>query len=218
MPDKKNQTMKFLRYLVVITLLLPYIATQAHPHSWISMKTKIEGTGNQITGLTMSWTFDSITSAYMLDGEDLSPENKSKTFKKITESVMENINLEHYFTYFYDGEDPIKYAFSNQGTLTQDKSKLTLDFYIPLSAPKTITNTPLKLAIFEPSYYVDMSWDSENDIELAPELSKLCSFELVPPNPTPEQVSYAMSLGVDENPDEALGQLFTQTVMINCLT
>ncbi|WP_205961194.1 DUF1007 family protein [Psychromonas sp. SP041] len=211
---KKN--LKNLCFIIIINLIIP-IHAQAHPHSWISLKTKIEGKGNQISGFTMSWTFDSITSAYMLDGEDLSAENKLKTLTKIKKSVMENINLEHYFTYFYDGKIPIKYAFSNQGTLTQHGSKLTLDFYIPLSKPKAISNRPFKLAIFEPSYYVDMSWDSKSDIELSPELSQFCTFELIPPTPTPEQVTYAMSLGVDEDPDDALGQLFTQTVIINCL-
>ena len=203
-------------FIIIINLIIS-IKVQAHPHSWISLKTKIEGKGSQILGFTMSWTFDSITSAYMLDGEDLSEANKSKTLVKIKDSVMENINLEHYFTYFYDGDSPVKYAFSNQGKLTQNGSKLTLDFYVPLSKPKTISNRPFKLSIFEPSYYVDMSWDSKNDIELSPELNKFCAFELVPPNPTPEEVTYAMSLGVDEDPDDALGQLFTQTVIINCL-
>lgn len=209
--------MKFLRYLLIIALAYPPINAQAHPHSWVSLKTKIEGNENIISGFTMSWTFDSITSAYMLDGEDLSAENKSKTLAKIKDSVMENINLEHYFTYFYDGKEPIKYAFSNKGSLTQHGSKLTLDFFVPLSKPKTISNRPFKLAIFEPSYYVDMSWDSKNDIELSSALKASCSFDLIEPNPSPEQVTYAMSLGVDEDPDDALGQLFTQTVIINCL-
>ncbi|MEG3753584.1 DUF1007 family protein [Psychromonas arctica] len=211
-----KNNLKLLPLILIVSLLTP-VSTQAHPHSWIDMKTKIEGNESQITGFTMSWTFDSITSAYMLDGEDLSAENKAATLNKIKDSVMENINVEHYFTYFYDGETPIKYAFSNKGTLTQKGSKLTLDFYVPLSKPKAISDRPLKLAIFEPSYYVDMSWDSKNDIQLSSALSKRCSFELIPPNPSPEQVSYAMSLGVDEDPDDALGQLFTQTVFINCL-
>jgi len=211
---KKN--VKNLCFIIIINFTMP-INVQAHPHSWINLKTKIEGKGNQILGLTMSWTFDSITSAYMLDGEDLSAKNKSKTLTKVKDSVMENINAEHYFTYFYDDNAPIKYAFSNQGTLTQNKSKLTLHFFIPLSEPKRITSRPLTLSVFEPSYYVDMSWDSKKDIELSPELNPSCSFKLLPPNPTPEQVTYAMSLGVDEDPDDALGQLFTQKVIIDCL-
>jgi len=196
-------------------MMLPF-TVQAHPHSWIDLKTEIEGNQNQITGFKMSWTFDAMTSAYMLDGEDLSPENKAQTMQKVADSVMKNMMGEHYFTYFYDGEIPIKYALARRGVLTQNRSKLTLDFELPLSKPKVLNGNPLKLLIFEPSYYVDMSWQKERDIQLSPDLAKHCSLELIAPNPTTEQMSYAMSLPADADPDNALGQLFTQTVMITC--
>ncbi len=44
------------------------------------MKTHIEGENGVITGLSMEWSFDAMTSMYMLDGEDVSPE-KEETFK-----------------------------------------------------------------------------------------------------------------------------------------
>lgn len=37
----------------------------AHPHSWIEMKTHIEGENGMITGLSMEWSFDAMTSMYM---------------------------------------------------------------------------------------------------------------------------------------------------------
>jgi len=157
-----------------------------------------------------------MTSAYMLDGEDLSAANKSKTLNKIAKSVMGNLNVEHYFSYFYDGNTPIKYAFSNQAELKQNKTKLTLVFFLPLSKPKEIENKSFKLLVFEPSYYVDMSWENKSDIQLSPELAQHCSLALIQPNPTSEQMTYAMSLGVEEKGDDALGQLFTQTVNIQC--
>ncbi|GAL10257.1 hypothetical protein JCM19233_1234 [Vibrio astriarenae] len=35
----------------------------AHPHSWIELKTVIEGEDGVINGLTMEWSFDAMTSA-----------------------------------------------------------------------------------------------------------------------------------------------------------
>lgn len=164
----------------------------------------------------MSWTFDPMTSAYTLDGEDLSIANKEETLKKLAGTMMKNINMEHYFTYFYDGETPIKFAPNIHGKLTMDKTKLTLDFELPLSKPKLITEAPLKLLIFESSYYMDMSWLKKEDIQLSEELGKRCSLDLILPNPTPEQVTYAMSLPADADPDDQFGQLFTQTLLIKC--
>lgn len=207
---------KLTYFLICFCLIFLYSKAQAHPHSWISLKTEVVGDDTHILGFNMSWTFDTMTSAYMLDGEDLSAANKSKTLNKIAKSVMGNLNVEHYFSYFYDGNTPIKYAFSNQAELKQNKTKLTLVFFLPLSKPKEIENKSFKLLVFEPSYYVDMSWENKSDIQLSPELAQHCSLALIQPNPTPEQMTYAMSLGVEEKGDDALGQLFTQTVNIQC--
>lgn len=54
------------------------------------------------------------------------------------------------------------------------------------------------------------------DVILDPELAAVCNAEMIEPNPTPEQMSYAMSLPPDADPDNALGQLFTQTVRLHC--
>ncbi|MDK9758795.1 DUF1007 family protein, partial [Vibrio sp. D173a] len=97
----------------------------------------------------------------------------------------------------------------------RDKAKLVMTFDLPLSKPKAVTRDTLRLLIFDPSYFVDMSWNSQSDVSLSPELERQCALELVEPNPTPEQMSYAMSLSVDADPDNTLGQLFTQTIKLN---
>lgn len=189
---------------------------QAHPHSWVEMKTHIEGENGMITGLSMEWSFDAMTSMYMLDGEDLSAENEQETFEKLAASVIENMMYEHYFTYFYDEETPIKYSVAKNAKFERDKAKLVMTFELPVSKPKVVTRDTLRLLIFDPSYFVDMSWNAQSDVSLSPELERQCALELVEPNPTPEQMSYAMSLSVDADPDNTLGQLFTQTIKLSC--
>ncbi|MEZ8608321.1 MULTISPECIES: DUF1007 family protein [Vibrio] len=188
----------------------------AHPHSWIEMKTHIEGENGMITGLSMEWSFDAMTSMYMLDGEDVSADTETETFKKLAASVIENMMYEHYFTYFYDGEEPIKYQVVENAKFERDKAKMVLTFDLPLSKPKPVTRNSLRVLIFDPSYFVDMSWLSNRDVTLSPELARQCHLELIEPNPTPEQMSYAMSLPVDADPDNTLGQLFTQSVELHC--
>lgn len=204
--------------LAFIIVVLTSCNAQAHPHSWVEMKTYVEGKNGVITGFKMEWSFDAMTSAYMLDGEDVSPEKEPETLRKLAASVLENMKYEHYFTYFYDGDMPIRYKVAHSEKLTRDRAKLVLSFELPLSKPKPVTRESLRLLIFEPSYFVDMTWQSEGDIVLSPELDRQCQLELIEPNPTSEQMSYAMSLPADADPDNALGQLFTQTVKINCAT
>ncbi len=209
---------RYLARLAVLLLIsfLPATALHAHPHSWLDVKTTIEGKDNHITGFSMSWTFDAMTSFYMLDGQDLSEKNKAQTFKNITLEIMDNLVLEHYFTYFYDGETVIPYLPTDEGLLTQQENRLKLEFYIPLGEPKKLSNNPLKLQVYESTNYLDMRWNGAGDVQLSPELKKQCVLNLLEPSPTPQQVGYAMSLGQDETPDYPLGELFTQSLMVQC--
>ena len=207
---------KFCRPFVLVILFFSSPSLQAHPHSWIDLKTTFLGTETHITGFKMSWSFDAITSMYMLDGEELTDGNRARILKKVSHSVMKNINLEHYFTYFYDGDSPIKYSFSDQGVVTQHKRKLQLDFYLPLAKPELINNKVFRLLVFEPSYYVDMSWLNQKDIQLSQALNKSCSVKLIAPHPSAKLINYAMTLPAGANPDNALGQLFTQVAQITC--
>ncbi|MFA0055208.1 DUF1007 family protein [Vibrio echinoideorum] len=209
--------LRSIKRLPLWLALLSFAPTlQAHPHSWVEMKTHIEGENGMITGLSMEWSFDAMTSMYMLDGENVSPGKEVETFKNLAASVIENMMYEHYFTYFYDGEEPIKYQVAEHAKFKRDKAKMVLTFELPLSKPKSVTRGSLRMLIFDPSYFVDMSWISNGDVTLSPELARQCQLEIVEPNPTPEQMSYAMSLPVDTDPDNTLGQLFTQSVELHC--
>ena len=91
-----------LQSLFIVLLSALFISSNgyAHPHSWIEMKTEIEGDKNEITGFKMEWSFDAMTSAYMLDGYDLSPEKKAESFQEIADFVLNNMLVDHYFTFF----------------------------------------------------------------------------------------------------------------------
>ncbi|GIC78133.1 DUF1007 family protein [Moritella sp. F3] len=204
------------RKIMLMLLAFTSVASVAHPHSWVDMQTEIQGDGKYITGFKMSWEFDAMTSAYMLDGEDLSVENKALALQDLADSIMQNMTTNHYLTYFYEAGKPVKYALAENGTLVQDKLKARLAFYLPLKKPLILSDKTLKLLIYDPSYYVDMSWPTKNGIQLSPKLAQYCKLSVIDATPTSEQLAYVMSLPVDSSRDDALGELFTQTATINC--
>jgi (p)ppGpp synthase/HD superfamily hydrolase len=58
----------------VLFLAVLSSAVAAHPHSFITLKTEIVATDNQLTGLKMRWTMDEMTSADLLyDAGDARP-------------------------------------------------------------------------------------------------------------------------------------------------
>ncbi|MGX9522562.1 DUF1007 family protein [Vibrio mediterranei] len=192
----------------------------AHPHSWIDMQTTVLGSEKAITGFKMRWAFDPMTTAYLFDGEDMTPQHKQQTLDKLSKEVVGNMLGSHYFTYFLDsdGKTPIRYKAVQHSELTQSKGKAILSFTITLVHPYPFNNQTLSLKIFDPTYYIDMSWATANDINLDKTLTPYCEIKLHQPNPTSAQVNYALSIPADADPDDSLGQLFTQNAKITCHT
>lgn len=202
-------------YSLLVMLLVPQIAN-AHPHSWIEIKTEIVGQNNEVLGFNMQWTFDAMTSGYMLDGHDLAPEEKEKSFQFIADSILDNIFTEHYFTFFYNSGKAVVTNKAINAKLIQNKAKLTLAFYLPLAEPQRAIDTSFKLLIFEPSYYVGMSWKHKSDISFSETFQTHCNIELIEPTPSVEQMDFAFSLPTDAKPNNSLGQIFNQTIKLNC--
>jgi ABC-type uncharacterized transport system substrate-binding protein len=65
----------------VLFLAVLSSAVAAHPHSFITLKTEIVATDNQLTGLKMRWTMDEMTSADLLyDAGDARPGDERSAF------------------------------------------------------------------------------------------------------------------------------------------
>lgn len=216
LPLNQHCRHRFCQGLIILAGMLYSVTPLAHPHSWVDLHTEIQGDQTQITGFKMQWTFDTMTSAYLLDGEDMSDSNRENTLQQLANSIMTNMSNGHYFTFFYENDIPVKYSLATNGMLRQEKMQLTLTFELPLLKPKLLSDKPLKLQIYDPSYYADLSWPSKNNIKLAPALARHCQLTLTEATPTSEQITYVMSLPVDSTRDDALGELFTQTATITC--
>ncbi len=205
-----------LRLTLTAFSLLFSCFVHAHPHSWVTMETKINIKEDKIQSLSMNWEFDAMTTAYMLAGEKLTDENRDEVLSTLSSQVIYNLLSSHYFTYFYADDEPIRYKMVEKGSIEMNGAKATLKFNLELAKPTSIYTPDLRLLIFDPSYFVDMSWEHKHAITINKPYSDRCHINVVEPNPTPEQVTYAMSLSVDADPDNELGQLFTQKALFTC--
>lgn len=209
---KANLRKKLIIYLIA---LLPSISF-SHPHSWIDTHTYFNSNDTHITALNMTWTFDQETSDYMLHGEDTSAEAINHTLQLIAETVVNNMYNDHYFTYLYHNETPVRYKKARYPQLIQAHDKLVLSFEIPLSEPIPFKENNFKLFIYDASYYVDMSWINEADIQLSDNIKDNCLGRVHAPQVTDQQRDDTLALAEDVAPDNALGQLFSQQFQLSC--
>ncbi|MFM2480577.1 DUF1007 family protein [Celerinatantimonas sp. YJH-8] len=205
-----------MRIFLMLLLSAWSLTLQAHPHSWIEQQTTLIGDEQHITQLKMRWSFDKITTAYTLEGEDLKGAQRAKTLKKVADQIAAHMMPDHYFTYFYQDQTPLRYHVVRHADAELIDHKLILEFTITLSKPQPYTQHPLKLMIFDPSYYVDMYWNNAADIKLTAPVAKHCQSQLLEPHPSQKDINYAMSIPADADPDYPLGQLFTQKLILRC--
>lgn len=205
-----------LQCMALLCTIMPLsFSVQAHPHSWIDMKTRINSQNGMITGFHMEWTFDPMTSAYILEDKTKLYNDNKKT-QALANQLIKNITPEHYFTYFFDKNNPIKFRTARNEKINRNKNKLTLSFELPLSTPKQPQGKELNLLVFDPTYFIDMKWVKTNDIQLSEELSSTCAITLIQPTPTQEQINQAFTIDYTKKPIITLGEAFSQTAKIHC--
>lgn len=211
-------SLRWVSYLLLVTGVLWGPQALAHPHSFIDMKTTIEGSNEQITGLRMTWTMDPITSADLLY-DAVNANNTSEVWKKLAAEVMANVLGQHYFTDVYREGKAVKYQpMPTEYHLSREGNKAVLAFVLPLAHPQSLTGAPLQISTYDPSYFVDMSYKDDSAIQLSPALSGRCKTTLVTPKPDASLQSYAQALDKDARPAKTieLGKQFAQRVTLQC--
>jgi ABC-type uncharacterized transport system substrate-binding protein len=231
-----NTTFSFFRIIIFafITLLSVSISTlKAHPHSWVSVFTEIEGNHKQLTGLTMFWTFDLMTTSDLLMGKSLNQENQQQTLKILASEMLANVKENHYFTHFKIHNKVLRFKAPKNAILTLEDYKLTLTFFLELHNPLLLPITDLSLQIYEDSYFVDFLWLQQDDIQLSEHFRGDCQLNIIEPPKNNVQdtddplflpstmTSQTSDALTTYDPlfiqDTNLGEKFTQSVIVNCL-
>lgn len=190
----------------------------AHPHSFIRLSTQVIADNEHFTGLKMRWTMDELTSADLLyDAGEAKPGDE--VWKKLAAEVMANVLAQHYFTeIWHDGQ---KVTFLDRPTdygMAREDHQAVLTFTLPLAKPQPLRGQRYQFATFDPTYYVDMSYEHDSDVTLPAALQEQCKLTVQTPAPGEEMLSYAQSLDKDDAPEEdmQLGKQFAQTVTLAC--
>ena len=204
--------------LAGIPLLLAAAQAWSHPHSFISMQATPVQQDDRLTGLKMHWVMDEITSADLLyDAGKAKP--GSVVWKKLAAEVMANVMAQHYFTEFWHEGKPVKFGnLPPEYGLLREGNKAVLEFILPLGEAQPLAGQRYTFSVFDPTYFVDMTFASEKSLHVPPALASRCQFTLKTPDPDASLQAYALSLDKADAPPEEmdLGRQFAQTVTLAC--
>lgn len=207
--------------LVIFCFIFQISALKAHPHSWVSVLTEIEGDNKQITGLTMFWTFDLITTSDALSGQDLSEQARQNTLQLLAADMLANIKQNNYFSHFKQHYTTLAFKHPEQAKLSLEDSKLTLSFFLELDTPLSLPVHGLNLQVYEDTHYVDFLWLQQDDIQVSERFHGDCTLNILEPHYVATDISSQFSydpLFISDAPqNNELGAISTQSATISCI-
>jgi ABC-type nickel/cobalt efflux system permease component RcnA/ABC-type uncharacterized transport system substrate-binding protein len=160
-----------LHRLTVALLMLLALAgsAQAHPHVWTKVKSTLvydaEGRPSEIRH---AWTFDEMFTSFAVQGLDTNGDGAfdREELKDLAEVNVTSLAEFDYFTYLTAGGKVVKLERPKAYFLAHDGTSLTLNFTLPVSDPATATPGPLKVEVYDPTYFVSFTFASENPATL----------------------------------------------------
>jgi len=219
----------------LMTLATP---ARAHPHAWIDVRsTVVIAPTGMVSAIEQQWLFDELYSAAVLEQMTLEHPDNPRAVADFAPRVMENLAPYGYFMRVFADKRPLKLQ-----TVTQFKSEkivdesgnnpvdkpdgaqLLLSFTAQFAEPVDPLEKTLTFSVFDPTYFIRMSHvaDESSPMQNAAfngvdvKGNPRCRAEIHPAKPTPEMFARALALDIAAAPQEDLGELFAETVQVQC--
>jgi ABC-type uncharacterized transport system substrate-binding protein len=195
-------------------------SASAHPHVWVTMRSElIYAPDGTVTGIRHAWTFDDMFSAFATQGTD-SKKRGVFTREELAPLAKTNIESLKDFEYFTQArangkradfvDPPPDYYIEYKDQI------LTLHFTLPFKAP--VKAADLAIDIYDPSYFVDFSFEKNNAVALvgAPAGCKMVVARPEEMDPATAAKLFQMSPDAKLDPSEYLGAQFANRILVKC--
>ena len=207
------------RAIAVIVLGLAIAApAHAHPHVWVTMHTDlVYAPDGSITGIRHAWSFDDMFSTFATQGLDSKEKGK---FTREELAPLAKVNVESlkefdYFTYaIADGKKTELTDPAPDYWLDYKDQVLTLNFTLPFKKP--VKAKELKIEIYDPTIFVDFSFEKTNPAKLVG--ASKCKLDVH----FPREMTFAEGKRLSEIPADqknttmAWGAQFANKLVVTC--
>lgn len=203
--------------ILYVCLLFCASVAQAHPHAWIYVGTRfVMASDGRITAIEQDWGYDNLLTDALLD--DLAHESSGEALD-LASWAADTIQRLQPFNYFLrltvNGESvPLGVVTHFNGDLKDDE--LRLKFTAPLMQPIDPREHKVELAVFDPSFYIEILQHPESPPQVQGDTKNRCEVSLEYPEPSTEDFMRAMAIdrGVEVEPQ--FGALFAEKVHLHC--
>ncbi|RVU84263.1 DUF1007 family protein [Leucothrix sargassi] len=134
-------------------LLLTSTAHTAGFHYQLNLTAKLAALPDgKVNGVEMSWVYDPVLSATLMDGEDLSEANRAETLKRRAADILDGLLEMNYFTTIYLNKALVTTEKVEKYNLQlTDSGQLQLNLTLPFSEAKTLNGRLLEVVVSDPT-------------------------------------------------------------------
>ncbi len=205
------------RALALGMLLAAPLPALAHPHSWIDLESRlIFDDAGRLEAIELDWLFDEFYTAFIAE-EFVAAGIEPSVF--LTEVAVDNLANLRAYDYFTDlAQDGQKLALDEVRSYETGLrgERLWLSFEVPLAVPADPADGAFTLAVYDPTYYIEVLYHEGVSPVLDGIDAEACSVFVMPPSPTAEQVSLAFMLDASQTGENGLGRHFAELATIDC--
>ena len=172
-----------------------------------------------VKGVRHSWTFDDMFSAFATQGID---SKKRGVFTREDLAPLAKTNVESlkdfdYFTLAKINGKRVDFLDPSADYYLEYKDEvLTLHFVLPLKTP--VKAQTLEVEIYDPSYFVDFSFEKGDAVTLAARRRHASSWSCARRRWTPRMAAKLFQMSPDQklDPSQQLGTQFANRILVKC--
>lgn len=204
------------RLACVVFSLFP-VTVLSHPHAWIYVEsTFLMSADGYVNAIEQHWNYDNLLTDVLLDDLMREASGQALDLDQWAQNTVQKLKPVNYFLRVQtDGMTlPLGEIVQFAGDLRDDE--LHLYFTVMLAQPIKMATSNLELAVFDPSFYIEILQHPDNPPRIQGDSALSCEVRLKYPEPTTEDFLKAAAIdsGLEVGPQ--FGALFAETVQVLC--
>jgi ABC-type uncharacterized transport system substrate-binding protein len=217
---RRNHIWKNVMWVFFTAIFAKPVA--AHPHYWVGLKADmILDQQGRLSTIRQHWDFDVYFSMMTVADAVNEHGDKDLGLSKMADQMIANMTKHRYFsTLTIDGEQvalPRPSSYRLRENKQQEPAILVLEMQFDFETPVAVINKNLSWSVFDPTYYVAMSYSVIDNISIKGEQAAGCKLSLDVPNPSNELIEYAQNLDRTQKDTAGLGIKFAEKIHVSCL-
>lgn len=205
------------RMLVCLFACVLPFAVQSHPHAWIYVEsTFLMSADGHVNAIEQHWNYDNLLTDVLLDDLMREASGQALDLEQWAHNTLQKLKPVNYFLRVQsDGVTlPLGDIVQYSGDLRDDE--LHLRFTVMLEQPITMATSDLDLAVFDPSFYIEILQHPDTPPRIQGDSPLRCEVQLHYPEPTTDDFLKAAAIdnGLEVGPQ--FGALFAETVQVHC--